>query len=319
MSRPGNKPRLGISSCLLGENVRYDGGHQLDRFLRDTLGPYMDYVPVCPEVEIGLPIPREAMRLVGDPKNPRLLTNKTGIDHTEEMAQWSDTRLGELASENLSGFIFKSRSPSSGMRNVKVYNAEGMPGATSSGIFARAFMNRFPLLPVEDDGRLHDPGLRENFIERVFAYGRWRSLVESSATLRDLVEFHSRHKYLMMAHSPVHLRALGKIVATAKGAKRKALLESYLDNFMAGLKLMATVKKNTNVLLHMLGYFKKQLTADEKQEVLEVIEEYHRSLVPLIVPIVLFRHFVRKYNEPYLGGQYYLYPHPSELMLRNHV
>ena len=247
------------------------------------------------------------------------MTNKTGIDHTERMSNWAGMRLDELASENLCGFIFKVRSPSSGMRNVKVYNKSGMPGATSSGIFARTLMRRFPLLPVEDEGRLHDPGLRENFIERVFAFKRWLNFVESGGPLRDLVDFHSRHKYLIMAHSPAHLRALGKVVAQGKGMGRKDMLEGYHGNFMAGLKLMAMVKKNTNVLQHMLGYFKIQLAADEKQEVLEVIDEYHRELVPLIVPVVLLRHFVRKYDESYLKEQYYLYPHPAELMLRNHV
>ena len=311
--------KIGISSCLLGEKVRYDGGHKLDRFLRDTLGTYVSFVPVCPEVETGFPVPREAMRLVGDAKDPRLVTRKTGVDHTERMKEWAQIRLDLLAKEELCGFIFKSRSPSSGMRGVKVYNPKGMPSSSSAGIFARAFMDRFPLVPVEDDGRLHDAGLRENFIERVFAFGRWKNFVSGGGALRGLVAFHSRHKYMIMAHSPVHLRSLGKIVATAKGMKKDELLDSYLENFMAGLRLMATAKKNTSVLQHMLGYFKKQLTADEKQEVLEVIEEYHRGLVPLVVPIVLIRHFVRKYNEPYLGGQYYLYPHPSELMLRNHV
>ena len=319
MKEQAVKPRLGISSCLLGENVRYDGGHQLDRFLRDTLGAFVEYVPVCPEVEIGLPVPREAMRLVGDPDSTRLVTNRTGVDHTERMKGWARKRLDGLAPENLCGFIFKSRSPSSGMGGVKVYGESGMPSGRAAGLFARALMDRFPLLPVEDDGRLHDAGLRENFIERVFAYARWRGFVGSGGRLRDLVDFHGRHKYLLMAHSPGHLRTLGRIVAGAKGMKKQDLLDAYLPEFMAGLKLMATVKKNSNVLQHMLGYFKKQLGTDEKQEVLEVIGEYHDGLVPLIVPVVLFRHFVRKYDEPYLRGQHYLYPHPSELMLRNHV
>lgn len=319
MNKLDERPKLGISSCLLGENVRYDGGHKLDRFLRDTLGAYMDFAPVCPEVEIGLPVPREAMRLVGNPENPRLLTNKAGVDHTEKMTEWANKRLDGLASENLCGFIFKSRSPSSGLRGVKVYTSAGTPRGTSAGIFARAFMDRFPLLPVEDDGRLHDPGLRENFIERIFVFRRWKDLAQSGGKMRDLVDFHSRHKYLIMSHSPSHLRLLGKMVAGGKGMASSQLLDEYLECLMAGLKLMATVKKNTNVLQHILGYFRKTLSADEKKEVLELIEEYHRGLVPLFVPVVLLRHFVRKYEEPYLDGQYYLYPHPAELMLRNHV
>jgi len=315
----GERIKLGISSCLLGNEVRYDGGHKLDRFLRDILGPYAEYVPVCPEVEIGLPIPRESLRLVGDPDDPRLVTRKSDADHTDRMKKWSEKRLHRLEKEGLCGFIFKSRSPSSGMQGVKVYNREGMPGRTGSGIFARAFQDRFPLLPVEDEGRLHDAGLRENFIERLFVFRRWRRLVESGGKLRDLVDFHTRHKYLIMSHSPAHLRTLGKLVAAGKEMPKDRLLDDYFNNLMAGLKLLATVKKNSNVLQHILGYFKKELSADEKQEVLEVIEEYHRELVPLIVPVVLLRHFVRKYEEHYLAKQHYLYPHPTELMLRNHV
>lgn len=319
MASSETPPRIGVSACLLGQSVRYDGGHKLDRFLRDTLGTYVTYVPVCPEVEAGFPIPREAMRLVGDPRDPRLVTGSTGVDHTGTMKAWAGRRLDLLAREGLCGFVFKSRSPSSGMGGVKVYAAAGRPAATAAGIFARAFMDRFPLVPVEDDGRLHDAGLRENFIERVFAFKRWREFIASGAAPGDLVAFHARHKYLVMAHSPAHQRALGRIVATAKGTRRAAVLSSYLAELMAGLRLMATAKKNTNVLQHMLGYFKKQLAADEKREALEVIEQYHRGLVPLVVPIVLIRHFVRKYDEPYLAGQHYLYPHPAELMLRNHV
>jgi uncharacterized protein YbgA (DUF1722 family)/uncharacterized protein YbbK (DUF523 family) len=299
--------------------VRYDGGHKLDRFLRDTLGLYAAYVPVCPEVEIGLPVPRESLRLVGNPEAPRLVTRKSGVDQTARMQAWSEKRLDELAEEKLCGFIFKSRSPSSGMRGVKVYTKKGMPGGTSAGIFGGAFQKRFPLVPVEDDGRLHDPGLRENFIERVFVFHRWHRFVEGGGRYRDLIDFHSRHKYLIMSHSPAHLRTLGSLVAQGKGLPKARLLEEYLENLMAGLRLMATVKKNVNVLQHVLGYFKQVLSADEKQEALEVIGEYHRGLVPLVVPAVLLRHFVRKYDEPYLREQYYLYPHPAELMLRNHV
>jgi uncharacterized protein YbgA (DUF1722 family)/uncharacterized protein YbbK (DUF523 family) len=315
----GERIKIGISSCLLGNEVRYDGGHKLDHFLRDTLGAYTEYVPVCPEVEMGLPIPREAMRLVGDPQAPRLVTRKSGVDYTERMKKWAEKRLDSLEREGLRGFIFKSRSPSSGMGRVKVYTEAGMPAGKGAGIFARVLQDRLPLLPFEDEGRLHDAGIRENFIERIFVFHRWKRLVKSGGELRDLIDFHSRHKYLIMSHSPAHLRTLGKLVAAGKEMPKDQLFDDYLDNLMAGLKLMATVKKNSNVLQHILGYFKKDLSADEKQEVLEVIGEYHRELVPLIVPVVLLRHFVRKYQEHYLAEQHYLYPHPTELMLRNHV
>jgi uncharacterized protein YbgA (DUF1722 family)/uncharacterized protein YbbK (DUF523 family) len=313
------KIKLGISACLLGDKVRYDGGHKLDHYLAETVGMFVDWVPVCPEVEAGLGIPREAMRLVGDPDDPRLVTRQTGIDHTDRMKKWAQGRIGKLSQEGLSGFIFKSRSPSSGMERVKVYSLEGQPGPVGSGIFARAFMDAFPLVPAEDDGRLRDPGLRENFIERVFLFHSWQELTRQRATVRALVDFHSDQKYLIMAHSPDHLRRLGRLTAGTKGRKPSEIYDDYLPLLMEGLKLKATVKKNVNVLQHMLGYFKKQLTEDEKREMLEIIDEYHRGIVPLIVPVTLMRHYVRKYDEPYLGRQSYLNPHPAELMLRNHV
>ncbi|MGW8323450.1 MAG: DUF523 and DUF1722 domain-containing protein, partial [Thermodesulfobacteriota bacterium] len=213
--------KLGISSCLLGENVRYDGGHKLDRFLRDSLGQFVDWVPVCPEVECGLSIPREAMRLVGTLDEPRLVTRKSGIDHTARMLAWARKRVKQLEKDGLCGFVFKSRSPSSGMRGVKIYNEGGMPVRTGSGLFAREFMARFPVLPVEDEGRLNDMGLRENFIERVFVYHRWQKLVGQGLSPKGLVDFQTRHKYLVMAHSVEHLRRLGKIVAGVKGRENK--------------------------------------------------------------------------------------------------
>jgi uncharacterized protein YbgA (DUF1722 family)/uncharacterized protein YbbK (DUF523 family) len=314
-----NRITLGISSCLLGNKVRYDGGHKLDHFLADTLGQYVDWVPVCPEAACGLPIPREAMHLVGDPEDPRLVTIRTNIDHTRRMKHWAKQRIDELEKDGLCGFVFKSRSPSSGLRGVKIYNDAGVPHATGSGIFARAFTQRFPLLPVEDEGRMHDPGLRENFIERVFVYKRWREYIKEDGSLGGLVAFHTDHKYLIMAHSQKHYSALGKMVAGSKKMRLKELFESYQQTLMEGLQLLATPKKNANVLQHMVGYFKEQLSSDEKKELLEVIKNYHDELVPLIVPVTLLKHYVRKYKESYLSRQVYLNPHPLELMLRNHV
>ena len=310
--------KIGISTCLLGEKVRYDGGHKHDRYITDTLGQYFDWVPVCPEVGCGLPVPREAMRLVGDPEDPRLLTIRTGIDHTGRMKEWTLRQLDDLAKENLSGFIFKSRSPSSGMQGVKVYSESGMPSHRGVGLFAKAFMKRFPLLPVEDDGRLNDPGLRENFIERVFVFKRWQEFLEKGGAPRNLVNFHTGHKLLVMAHSPQHVTILGGYVAGSREYSGR-LNDVYIETMMEGLRLAATLRKNTNVLSHIMGYFKKHLTGDEKQELLEIIESYHKGLIPLVVPITVLNHYVRKYDEPYLKTQYYLNPHPLELMLRNHV
>jgi uncharacterized protein YbgA (DUF1722 family)/uncharacterized protein YbbK (DUF523 family) len=311
--------RLGISTCLLGENVRYDGGHKLDRFLRDELGRYVDYVPVCPEVECGLPVPREAMRLVGDPEAPRLLTQKTRIDHTDRMLEWAKRRLDELENEDLCGYVFKSRSPSSGLFAVKVYDETGTRLKKGTGIFARAFTGRFPLLPVEEEGRLHDAGLRENFIERIFTVRRWKDLALSGMTRGNLVRFHTAHKLLILSHSRKTLTELGRLVAGAKEQRPKELYDRYFEVLMDGMRLLATVKKNTDVLFHAMGYFKRELGPDEKAELREVIERYHDGLVPLVVPLTLLGHYVRKYRPEYLLGQVYLDPHPAELMLRNHV
>jgi uncharacterized protein YbgA (DUF1722 family)/uncharacterized protein YbbK (DUF523 family) len=313
------KIRIGVSTCLLGENVRYDGGHRQDRYLTDTLGRWFDWVPVCPEVEYGLPIPREAMHLVGDPASPRLVTIKSGVDHTDGMLAWAKGRLAALAGEGLCGFIFKSRSPSSGMAAVKVYNDKGMAVKKGVGIFAGAFMKRFPWLPVEEDGRLNDPVLRENFIERVFVYKRWREMELAGGGVKELVAFHADHKLLILSHSPKHLTALGRLVAAPDRKRLPALREAYFQLLMEALALTATARKQTNVLQHMAGYFKKRLAADEKRELGELIERYRQGLLPLIVPVTLLAHYVRLYDEPYLKRQVYLTPHPVELMLRNHA
>jgi len=313
------KIKIGISSCLLGNNVRYDGGHKWDRYVTETLEEYFEWVPVCPEVEYGLPIPREAMHLVGEPATPRLVTVRTGIDHTSGMLKWSDKKLKDIENEELCGFIFKSRSPSSGISGVKVYTPSGMPSRRGTGIFGGAFMRHFPIIPVIDDGRLHDPQLRENFIERIFVYRRWKDFLQNNTSIKDLVAFHTEHKLLILSHSPKHLSALGKLVADAKRRDRKELFTEYIRVLMEGIQLIATAKKNTNVLLHIAGYFKKNLSPDDKQELLEIIDQYHRKYVPLIVPIVIINHYIRKFNEPYLQKQYYLCPHPLEMMLRNHV
>ncbi len=311
--------KVGISSCLLGEKVRYDGGHKLDHYLKETLGKYVEWVGVCPEVETGFPVPREAMRLIGEPGHPRLVTIRTGIDHTNLMLQWAEEKLKKIQSEKLCGFVFKSKSPSSGMKGVKVYNSAGIPSKTGTGIFAKAFIDRFPLLPVEDDGRLQDPSLRENFIGRIFIYKRWQEFIGTGGFVKDLVSFHTSHKFLILSHSPKHYTILGRLVANAGKYKPEELQGEYLKSLMEGLRLIATVKKNTNVLQHISGYLKRFLSPDEKQELNEIISDYHKGLIPLIVPVTLLNHYVRKYNEGYLKRQFYLNPHPIELMLRNHV
>jgi len=311
--------RVGISACLLGQEVRFDGGHKRDRYITDTLGKFFEWVPVCPEVEMGLGTPRETLRLVGDPEAPRLVFAKKGEDQTELMRAWATSRLDRLAKANLSGYILKSDSPSCGMERVRVYRSSGIPSKDGVGIFARALMDRFPLLPVDEEGRLHDLPLRENFVERVFCYRRWRDLVAGGITRGKLVAFHTAHKLLLLAHSPKHYTELGRLVANGKALSPKELEGRYGELFMAGLTVKATAKKHANVMQHILGYLKRDLDARDKAELLTVINDYYRGFVPLVVPLTLLKHHLTRVNVPYLQDQIYLNPHPKELMLRNHV
>ncbi|NLX60011.1 MAG: DUF523 and DUF1722 domain-containing protein [Phycisphaerae bacterium] len=319
MTTPNEKIRLGISTCLLGEPVRYDGGQKRDDFLVDTLGQYVQWVPICPEVECGLPVPREAMRLVGDAESPRLLTIRTKIDHTDRMLGWAARRVGELEREGLCGFVFKSKSPSSGMERVKIYDDAGNSRKVGVGLFARTFMQRFPLLPVEDEGRLHDPLLRENFIERVFCLKRYRDMLAQGGGRRRLVEFQTDHKILLMSHSAELMRRMGHLVGRADQFSPADLTAEYERLMLQALKLTATVRKHVNALQHMMGHLRHGLSADEKQELLDVIGRYHAGLVPLVVPITLLQHHVRRHKVEYLSRQVYLNPHPLELKLRNHA
>ena len=317
---PMNEPiRILISSCLLGEKVRYDGGHKREPYLVETLGNFVEWVPVCPEVDCGLPTPREAMRLVGDPVSPRLVTSKDGTDHTEKMTSWAKRKLEELERVDLCGYICKKDSPSSGMERVKVYGDSGAPAKVGSGVFTKAFMEHFPLIPVEEEGRLNDPVLREMFIGKVFTLRRFRDLLAKGKTRGGIVSFHTDHKLLLLSHDRKRYTEMGRLVARAKELPAGELYDRYQTLLMETLAAKPTVKKSADVLLHMMGHFKKVLTADEKQELLEVIDRYRKKLIPLIVPVTLVAHYVRKYRVSYLDRQVFLSPHPVELMLRNHV
>jgi uncharacterized protein YbgA (DUF1722 family)/uncharacterized protein YbbK (DUF523 family) len=311
--------RLGISTCLLGENVRYNGGHKLDHFLRDTLGQYIEYVPVCPEVEAGFGVPRETMHLEGSVDSPRLVKSRSKTDHTDQMLNWARKRVKQLEKENLCGFIFKKDSPSSGLMRVKVFNDKGMPEKKGVGLFARQFVDHFPLIPVEEEGRLHDPQLRENFIEQIFTLKRWRDSLLKDQGISGIVDFHSKNKLLLMAHSPEHARRMGKLVAAAAQKDREEFCREYEKELIDALRLKATVKKHVNVLQHIMGYFKKQLSSDEKQELLETFDRFKAGYLPLLVPITLLNHYIRKYDEKYLSQQTYLNPHPIELKLRTYI
>lgn len=311
--------RLGISACLLGERVRYDGGHKRDDFLVSTVGPFVTWVPVCPEQEAGFGVPRPAVRLQAGTDGPRMVDPKSGRDLTAAMRRTAATRTRTLAEADLDGFLLKKDSPSCGMERVRLYDAHGMPSRTGVGLFAAALQERLPLLPVEEEGRLHDPDLRENFFTRVFAHRRLKAALHPRWTVGDLVRFHTAEKLLLLAHDPEAYRALGRMVAGAKAMPRAELAERYPAAFLSALRTQATRRKHVNVLQHAQGHFSDRLDARERAELTALIAEYGRGLVPLIVPVTLLRHFVRRFEVAYLSGQSYLEPSPKELMLRNHA
>ena len=311
-----------MSSCLLGSEVRYDGQHKRSAFLVDVLGAFVEWVPVCPEVELGLGVPREPIRLVGSSSAPRLVAERSGTDHTEAMQRFARTRVRELERLDLAGYVTKKASPSCGLERVRVHGAKGGPPRRDGvGLFARALREAMPLLPIEEEGRLEDPALRESFIESIFAYARWSEAVARGMSRGDLVAFHTAHKLALLAHSPAAYRRLGALVA-APGKGRAALartIDAYGAGFMAALRAPATRGRHANVLQHMAGYFREVLPPGDRAELAEVVADYGRGLVPLVVPLTLLRHHVRRQGVAYLAGQTYLDPDPKELLLRNHV
>jgi len=323
MAKPPAAPpglRIGVSACLLGDEVRFDGGHKLDHFLVDTLARFVEFVPVCPEVGIGLGVPRETLRLVEIGGATRLVGNKTGTDLTERMQAFSARTVRELEALDLSGYVLKKDSPSCGFERVRLYRPEtGIPARTAVGLFAAALMAAFPLLPVEEEGRLRDHRLRENFIERIFSYRRVRDLFSGRWTMGSLVAFHARAKLQVLAHDPTAYRTLGQLVAGGKALPRAELAERYAALYLGALSRPATVKRHVNVLQHMAGYFKKQLDPAAREELHGLIDDFAAGQAPLIVPLTLLRHHSRSHHVDYLIGQFYLEPSPRELMLRNHV
>ncbi|MBW2065662.1 MAG: DUF523 and DUF1722 domain-containing protein [Deltaproteobacteria bacterium] len=314
------KIRVGISSCLLGNRVRYDGAHAHDAYLTNTWGQYMEFVPICPEAEAGLGVPREPMYLVGDGGSLRLVTVKTGKDMTRKVEAWARKRVRDLELQDLWGFIFKSNSPSCGMERVKVYTGKSSaPQKRGAGLFARIFREHYPLVPCEEETGLHDPGSRENFIDRVFTLQRWRRCLAQGKGLSRLMGFHNRHRYLLLSHSPKHYRKMEELITSGRGTKELHVYARYGELLVKALALKAAVNKHARVLQHMVGLLKRHMSEAEKEELLNVIRSYSEGLVPLIVPITLLNHYVEKYDQPYLKEQVYLRPHPLELKLRNHV
>jgi uncharacterized protein YbgA (DUF1722 family)/uncharacterized protein YbbK (DUF523 family) len=312
------KIRIGISACLLGEKVRYDGEHKQDHYLTDTLASYIDWLPVCPESECGLSTPREVMHLVGDRLAPRLRTVHSGLDHTDRISLWAKSKLNDLVHAGLCGFVFKARSPSCSLHGVRVHADPGTSGGSARGLFAEAFIRYFPLMPVEEENRLYDPAVRESFYSRVFTFKRWLELSEKDSSFKALIEFHTHHKFLILSHSPRHYASLGRLLASP-GPYPDHIHREYIPSVMEALTLKPTISKQTNVLQHMAGYFRKRLPPDEKQEMREAIERYRDGLVPLVMPLCLIRHQARIHKESYLMAQLYLFPDPLELMLRNHA
>lgn len=313
------KIRIGVSACLLGEPVRFDGGHKRDRFLTDGLGPYIEWVPVCPEVELGMGVPRPTLRLRRAGDELRLLETDSGRDHSAAMQRYARRRVAALRRLELCGYVLKRDSPSCGLERVKVHSERGMPRREGRGLFAAALVEALPWLPVEEEGRLHDPVLRENFIERIFACRRLRDLFSRRWTPGGVVAFHTAHKLQLMAHSPQAYRELGRLVARVKATPRAEFRESYGLGFMQALTRRATPGRNANVLQHMAGFLREGLGREDRAELSATIHDYRKGLVPLVVPLTLLRHHARRQRVEYLLAQAYLEPHPRELMLRNHV
>lgn len=305
-----NRIQIGVSAGLLDQPERFDGSHPQDRYLTVTCGEYLDVVPVCPEEEAGFPIPSESFRPAGDPENPRWMTTRSHADGTERMTAWAGRGVKELEKEYLRGFIFKSDSPSSGSMRVKVCNAKGTAEKKGAGVFARASTRHFPRLPVEAEGRLNDAGLREVFIEQIHTLKRWRETLARPADMNHLIDFHTRHKPLILAHSPAHAKLMGKLLAEGRKVPVNDLYRRYETLLIEALRLKATTQVNVHVLQHIMGYFQRPLSAEEKQELLEMLDPCGRGYLTLIVPITLLNHYVRKYHPPCRQQQTYLNPHP---------
>lgn len=315
LNTPVSPIRVGVSACLLGQPVRYDGGHKADPFIIETLGRYFCWVSVCPEMEIGLGTPRETLRLVDAATAPRLVATVSGRDHTASMQRFAAQRLSQLAELGLHGYILKSNSPSCGMQGVRVYGSSGeRPRRRGRGLFAHALMARLPLLPVVEECHLQDPELREHFVERVYACHRWHGFLASNPASRDMVQFHARHKLSLMAHSRSHYQTLGRLVARCGEGLNGDFLDAYGDLFMAGLQVRTTRKKHANVLSHLQGYLKRHLSESDKAALTARIDDYRQGLVPLTAPLDLLRDYFRRYPCPYVEAQTYLNPYPDDLM-----
>ena len=314
-----DKPRVGVSACLLGKTVRFDGGHKNNKLIVDSLSEFVELKSVCPEVECGLPTPRPAMRLRQQGGEIRLLVNKAPFeDKTGQMMSYTEKKMPSLG--NLDGFIFKKDSPSCGAFRVPVViNDDGYRNRDAIGLFAKAFMQHYPLVPVEEEGRLNDNAIRENFFERVYAHQRWNSIDSPDTNLKGLVEFHSRHKLMLMGRGSSYYQELGRLVAHTTRTNLTEQRQAYISRFMQVMAMRSRPGRQVNVLQHIMGYLKPVLSHDDKQELLSVFESYRLNELPLITPITLLRHHLRVHPQPYIDQQYYLVPFPGQLALRSFV
>lgn len=309
------KIRIGISSCLLGEKVRFDSGHKRNAYINGILSNFFEFTGFCPEVEIGLSIPREPIRLVTlNDKVHCVGTRNPDLDVTEDLYRSADEQ--QFWHRQLCGYILKKGSPSCGMERVRLYKGD-IPDRIGVGLYAERLMQNFPDLPIEEEGRLEDPVLRENFIQRVYIFSRWQKLMAQAVSMKSLTLFHAQHKYIYMSHDQSMARQLGSWLAENHKTDLDTLTTQYLSKMMTLLKQRATRKNHVNTLQHIQGYLKNHLDADDKQELTANIKQYREGLLPLIVPITLLRHHFRRHPNNYISDSYYMQPHPSELMLLN--
>ena len=317
-SEPGTGIPVGISACLLGEPVRYDGGHKAHSYIMNTLGEFFALRSFCPELDIGLGVPRKTIRLVGNSMDDVRCVgvDDASRDYTEALRESARQQFHWL--QNLCGYIVKKDSPSCGMERVRLWRGD-MPDRSGTGLYTQTFMQQFPYLPVEEEGRLGDPVLRENFVQRVFVLHRWRAMLAEGLTLARFIDFHTRHKLIIMSHDQPRYRELGQFVAATRKQDLADRSDSYLLQLMEILKLKASRGNHVNVLQHVQGYLKKQLDGDDKQELVETIERYRMGQLPLIVPITLLNHHFRKYPDKYIAESWYMNPYPSELKLHNEI
>ncbi|MGR9114132.1 MAG: YbgA family protein [Gammaproteobacteria bacterium] len=317
MNSHPHKIPVGISSCLLGQQVRYDGGHKSNDYIRQTLGEYFEFIPFCPEVESGMSIPRPPVQLRYTDRGIRCVGAKDhSIDVTDQLNTCSERQRHWL--QGLCGYILKKDSPSCGMARVKIYKND-YADRVGTGLFAQFLKENFPLLPLEEEGRLGDPHLRENFIQRVYVLYRWQRLCAESVTPNHLTRFHSQHKLIAMSHDQNQAHELGRLAASADKTNIQRVMAQYSLNLMQSLKKIATRGNHVNVLQHIQGYLKKNLDADDKAELSETIERYRLGIVPLIVPITLLKHHFRKQPNPFIEQSYYMSPYPEELTVLNEI